>query len=173
MPVPSDIDTLSTTAAENDPAGTEDTFPNLDNHLRQVYAFLAVLRAQANAFDAGTGLAPLAGATFTGAVSITSVALTDAATIATNAALSNTFRVTLGANRVLGNPTALRDGGVYRWLVKQDGTGSRTLSYGTFFAWPGGTAPTLTTTADAVDVITAVYDAADAKLYARIDLDVR
>lgn len=172
MPVPSDIDDLSTTAAENDPAGTEDTFPTLDNHLRQIYAFLAELRAQANAFDAGTGDAKLAGATFTGPISVTCVNLTDAATIATSAALGNNFRVTLGANRVLGNPTGLKDGGIYRWLIKQDGTGSRTLSYGTFFAWPGGTAPTLTTTAAAVDMITAIYDATDAKLYARADLNV-
>lgn len=172
MPIPSDISTLSTTAAANDPAGTEDTFPNLDGHLRQIYAFIATNRDAIDVVDTGTGYAELAGAIFTGPVSVTCVNLTDAATIATNAALGNNFRVTLGANRVLGNPTGLRDGGVYRWLIKQDATGSRTLTFGSYFKWPGGTAPTLTTTASAVDVVTAVYDATDAKLYGRIDLNV-
>jgi hypothetical protein len=73
---------------------------------------------------------------------------------------------------VLANPTGLRDGGVYRWWVKQDATGGRTLAYGTFFKWPAGTAPTLSTDPDAVDVITAQYNATEAVLYARADLDV-
>ena len=37
--------------------------------------------------------------------------------------------------------------------MTQDGTGSRTLSYGTSWEFPAGTAPTLTTTAAAVDRI--------------------
>jgi len=172
MAVPSNKDTLSLTAAENPPLGTEATFPNLDNHLRQIYTFIAELRDEVDAFVAGTNFALLAGAEFTGPVSVAFVALTDEATIATNAALSNNFRVVLGANRVLANPTGLRDGGVYRWWVKQDATGGRTLAYGTFFKWPGGTAPTLSTGPDAVDVITAQYNATEAVLYARADLDV-
>jgi len=38
-------------------------------------------------------------------------------------------------------------------FVVQDGTGSRTLSFGTYWDFAGGTAPTLTTTASAVDRI--------------------
>ena len=38
-------------------------------------------------------------------------------------------------------------------FIVQDGTGSRTLSYGTSYDFAGGTAPTLTTTASAVDRI--------------------
>jgi len=37
--------------------------------------------------------------------------------------------------------------------VTQDGTGSRTLAYGSYWKFPGGSAPTLTTSASAVDVI--------------------
>lgn len=173
MPIPTDISTLSLTAASNSPAGTEDTFPDLDGYLRQIFTFLAELRDDIAAVDAGTGYAELAGAVFTGPVSVTCVNLTDAETIATNALLGNNFRVTLTANRVLGNPTGLKDGGVYRWLIKQDATGSRTLSFGSYFKWPGGVAPTLTETANAVDVVTAIYDATDAVLYGRIDLDVK
>lgn len=172
MAVPTSKDDLSLVSSENPPAGTETAFPNLDNYLRVIFTFIAELRDEIDAVDAGTGYAELAGAQFTGPVSVAFVTLTDAETIATNALLSNNFAVTLGANRVLGNPTGLRDGGVYRWRIKQDATGSRTLAYGSFFKWPGGTAPTLTTAANAVDFITATYNAADAVLYARADLNV-
>lgn len=39
-------------------------------------------------------------------------------------------------------------------VLIQDGTGSRTVTWPASVDWPGGTAPTLTTTAGAVDVIT-------------------
>lgn len=40
----------------------------------------------------------------------------------------------------------------------QDGTGSRTATWPAAVKWPGGTAPTLTTTAAAVDYISCFYD---------------
>lgn len=40
----------------------------------------------------------------------------------------------------------------------QDGTGSRTVTWPAAVKWPGGVAPTLTTTASRVDVITFYYD---------------
>lgn len=83
-------------------------------------------------------------------------ALTDAATIATDASTSNVFTVTLGGSRTLGAPTNLAAGATYIWIITQDGTGSRTLSYNSVFKWPGGAAPTLSTAAGAVDVICAV-----------------
>lgn len=97
------------------------------------------------------------------------VTLTDAANIATDASLSTVFEVTLGGNRTLDNPTNLKDGGTYIWVVTQDGTGSRTLAYGSAFKWPGGTAPTLSTAAGSVDIITAVSDGTN--LYATSQLD--
>lgn len=42
--------------------------------------------------------------------------------------------------------------------VIQDGTGSRTVTWPSAVHWSGGTAPTLTTTASKVDVITFYYD---------------
>jgi len=52
MPAPTDISELSTTAAENDPPGSEQVFPGLDNYLRAHSAFIA----QVNTFtQAGTG----------------------------------------------------------------------------------------------------------------------
>lgn len=97
--------------------------------------------------------------------------LTDAATIATDASTGNVFKVTLGGNRTLGAPSNLSAGATYIWRVTQDGTGSRTLAYNAVFKWPGGTAPTLTTTAGALDIISGVSDGTN--VYCTSILDVR
>lgn len=63
--------------------------------------------------------------------------LTDAATIATDCKLGNSFIVTLGGNRTMGAPTNLRNGQRITYLIKQDGTGGRTLAWNAAFktAW--------------------------------------
>lgn len=96
--------------------------------------------------------------TYTKAQGVASVALTDAATVATDASLANVFTVTLAGNRTLGNPTNLVAGFTYVWTVTQDATGTRTLAYGNLFKWPGGVAPVLSITAGAIDTISAVYN---------------
>lgn len=73
--------------------------------------------------------------------------LTDGATINWDISLGQSAIVTLGGNRTIANPTNTVNGGFYVLQVIQDGTGSRTLSWGANFIWPSGTAPTLTTTA--------------------------
>lgn len=93
------------------------------------------------------------------------VALTDGATINTNLALGSYFTVTLAGNRTLANPTNPVDGATYRWRITQDGTGNRTLAYGSKFIFPGG-APTASTAAGAIDLITAVYELSTDKYYA-------
>jgi hypothetical protein len=65
----------------------------------------------------------------------------------------NNFSLTLGGNRTLANPTNLTAGQSGSIFLVQDGTGSRTLAYGSYYDFAGGTAPTLTTTANAVDRI--------------------
>lgn len=80
-------------------------------------------------------------------------ALTDGATITPDFAAGNNFSVTLGGNRTLANPTNLTAGQSGSIFISQDGTGSRTLAYGSYWDFIGGTAPTLTTTASAVDRI--------------------
>ena len=80
-------------------------------------------------------------------------ALTDASTIAVDMSVGNNFSVTLGGNRTLGNPTNLTAGQSGVIFITQDGTGSRTLAYSSYWDFPAATAPTLTTTANAVDVI--------------------
>ncbi len=84
--------------------------------------------------------------------------LTDGATINWDLRYEQVATVTLAGNRTLANPTNARSGGTYILIVKQDATGSRTLSFGINYAFPGGTAPTLSTEASAVDVLTFIYD---------------
>ena len=80
-------------------------------------------------------------------------ALTDGATITADFALANNFSVTLGGNRTLANPSNLTAGASGAIFISQDGTGSRTLAFGSYWDFSGGTAPTLTTTASALDVL--------------------
>lgn len=96
--------------------------------------------------------------TYTKAQGVTPAALTSGSSVATDASLSNNFTLTLATNATLANPTNLIAGHVYNWIITQDATGSRTLAYGTLFKWPGGTAPVLSTTSSAVDLISAIYD---------------
>lgn len=81
------------------------------------------------------------------------VTLTDAATIAVDMSSGFNFAVTLGGNRTLGNPTATTNGKTGRIRIVQDGTGSRTLAYGTSWEFESGIAPALSTTAGAVDFL--------------------
>ena len=91
--------------------------------------------------------------TFTGAQIGSLTTLTDGATITPNFALNNSFTVTLGGNRTLANPTNLVAGQSGVFIINQDGTGGRTLAYGNAWDFSGATAPTLTTTANAQDMI--------------------
>ena len=78
-------------------------------------------------------------------------ALTDGANIAVDFDAGQNFAVTLAGNRTLDNPTNVDAGQVGSIFIVQDGTGSRTLSYGTSWEFPAGTAPTLSTSINAVD----------------------
>jgi len=79
--------------------------------------------------------------------------LTDGASITPDFGANQNFTVTLGGSRTLENPSNMVVGQTGSIFVVQDGTGSRTLSFGTYWDFAGGTAPTLTTTASAVDRI--------------------
>ena len=79
--------------------------------------------------------------------------LTDGANISVNLADSNNFTVTLAGNRTIDNPSNIVAGQSGSIFIVQDGTGSRTLAYGSYYDFVGGTAPTLSTAASAVDRI--------------------
>ena len=67
----------------------------------------------------------------------------------------NVHSVTLTGNATLtfDNPVATGDSSSFTLIVKQDGTGSRTITWPGSVAWAAATAPTLTTTADRFDVL--------------------
>lgn len=106
-----------------------------------------------------TGVAVLGTAqSFTTAHGFAVTTLTDGANIAWDLAANQVARVTLGGNRTLSNPTNKVEGNVYVLIVKQDGTGGRTLSFSSDYKFAGGSAPTITTTASKADVLTFVCE---------------
>ena len=99
-------------------------------------------------------------------------ALTDGSTITPDFDTAQNFSVTLGGNRTLANPNNIDAGQTGSIFVTQDGTGSRTLAFGNKFAFAGGTAPTLTTTASAVDRIDYIVMSSSI-IQAVVSLDVK
>jgi len=95
---------------------------------------------------------------YTAAHNFKTTFLTDNATINWDLSSNQVAEVTLFGNRTFANPTNMRDGGVYILRIKQDGTGSRTLTWGSSYKWPGNAAPVLTTTANRTDVMTFISD---------------
>jgi len=101
-----------------------------------------------------SGYAALATAqSFTAAQRGAITTLTDGATITPDFAAANNYTVTLGGNRTLANPSNLTAGQSGVIYIVQDGTGSRTLAYGSQYDFEGGTAPTLSTAANSVDAL--------------------
>ena len=79
--------------------------------------------------------------------------LTDGATITPDLNDSNNYVVVIAGNRTIANPTNITAGQSGSIFVTQDGTGGRTASWGSYWDWAGGTAPTLSTGASQVDRI--------------------
>ena len=87
------------------------------------------------------------------------------------------FLVTLnpvGAN-TLENPTNLQEGQTYTWQLMQDSSTPVDITFGSNFYFPGGTTPTITQTASAVDIVraTALDDGTGVKLYCEFEADVK
>lgn len=95
------------------------------------------------------------------------ITLTDAATIAVDAALGGDpliADVTLAGNRTLGAPTNPVNGRRMIIRVKQDGTGSRTLAYNAIYRFPASIpSPTLSTAANSMDILAFEYNTAATK----------
>ena len=111
------------------------------------------------AFDADTAKTDVA-QTFTTGQRGEITTLTSATTITIDMNDSNNFACTLGHNATFANPSNLTAGQSGSIFLVQDGTGSRTGSWGSQWDFVGGTAPTLTTTAAAVDRIDYVVRSA-------------
>lgn len=94
------------------------------------------------------------------------VALTDASTVATNAALGTHFRVTITASRALGAPTNPTDGQVCTWQVTASG-GAFTLTPATgssgTFAYGSDITAVSATVSGKTDYLQAVYSSSAAR----------
>ena len=112
-------------------------------------------------FDSAAKLATnTGGVTVTGAVSASTVVLaaTDTDTSNTGSvtidfAAHQNFVLTMQGNVTLANPSTESVGQAGVFVFIQDGTGSRTLSLGTDYESPAGGGITLSTAANAVDVV--------------------
>lgn len=88
-----------------------------------------------------------------------SAALTDGASIATDASLGVNFYVTLAGNRTMAAPTNPTDWQIIRYYITQDATGSRTLTWDAVFRFSTTIpSPTLTTTIAFSDYIEFIYN---------------
>tara|TARA_Y100000004_G_scaffold52318_1_gene58007 strand:- start:320 stop:928 length:609 start_codon:yes stop_codon:yes gene_type:complete len=102
------------------------------------------------AHDADTAKTDVA-QTFTAAQRGTITTLTSGATVTPDFAASNNYTLTLGQNLTIANPTNLTVGQSGSIFLVQDGTGSRTGAWGSYWDFAGGAAPTLSTGANVVD----------------------
>ena len=141
------------------PAGGKWTATNIANDTitnTQINASAAIAASKL-----GTGVGKIATvATWTAAQRGEVTALTSATTVTIDLADSNNFSCTMAHNITFANPTNAVAGQSGSIFLTQDGTGSRTGSWGANWDWAGGTAPTLTTTAAAVDRIDYVVRSA-------------
>ena len=124
--------------------------------------------------DGAVQNATITGGTLTDYVE-TDVAISYGTDLAIDLANGNTGSVTLTGNVSGGiDFTNVPTNGTSTFTLKitQDGTGSRTASWKANWKWKGGTAPTLTTTAAAVDRVDYII-ASSGNIHAVATLDVK
>ena len=80
-------------------------------------------------------------------------AVSCASTITLDFRTANNFSMTLTGNVTLANPSNISAGQSGVLFITQDTTGGRTAAFGSYWDFSDGTAPTLSTGADAVDMI--------------------
>ena len=112
------------------------------------------------------------GIALTGGAAANITALSDGATITIDMATACHHSVTLGGNRTFAAPSNQVVGQAGSIFITQDGTGSRTAAFNSAFKFVGGTAPTLTTTASAVDRIDYIIKSSNV-IHCAVSLDVK
>lgn len=108
----------------------------------------------------------LAGGTMTGwlAPAVATLTFVASGTTLVNAALGNSFNLTLTASTTtIGNPSNPVDGQVIRFRITQGGAGSFTTAWGTAYDFGASGAPVLSTAAGKVDVVGFEYVASISK----------
>jgi len=112
------------------------------------------------------------GVSLTGGAAANITALTDGSTITIDMATACHHSVTLGGNRTFAAPSNQVVGQSGSIFITQDGTGSRTASFNAAFKFVGGTAPTLSTAAAAIDRIDYIIKASSV-IQCAVSLDVK
>lgn len=93
-------------------------------------------------------------ATYSGAQIVGTTALTStAASIAVNLSANNNFSHTFTENTTLANPTSIVAGQSGSFQLTQHASSPKTLAYGSYYKFPGGTVPTVTATNSAIDTL--------------------
>lgn len=109
---------------------------------------------------------------FTGAQRGAVTTLTSSANVSPDFASNNFFTLTLGTNVTFGAPTNISTGQAGVIFLVQDGTGSRTASFNSYYRFVQAVAPTLTTTANSVDMLTYVVKS-PTEILCDVVLDIR
>ena len=115
------------------------------------------------------------GIAITGNATSSVSSLSDGSSITVDLGSASHFTVTLGGNRTFinsGMNTGNAIGSSGSIFIVQDGTGSRTAAFESAYKFPGGTAPTLSTAANAVDRLDFVVRSAD-NVHCVVTLDVK
>lgn len=139
----------------------------------QVKTALAIAESDVTGLVADlAGKVGAASPTLTGTVTLadavvrTPFALTDGATINTDASQGSIFRVTLAGNRTMAAPTNPVDGAEITYEILQDATGGRTITWTSGsggFAFDTLSAPTLTLTPAKRDFVSFFYNSTAAR----------
>ena len=99
-------------------------------------------------------------------------ALSDGATITIDMATACHHSVTLGGNRTFAAPSNQVVGQSGSIFITQDGTGSRTASFNSAFKFVAGVAPSLSSSANAIDRIDYIIKSSNV-IHCTISLDVK
>jgi hypothetical protein len=129
---------------------------------------------RSDAADTATGLLTLSGGiAVSGRVSAPNINSLNGGTVTIDFTASNHHAVNLNQNSTLTHTgtsdTIGQSGSIF---LTQDGTGSRTLSFNSAYKFAGGTAPSLSTSANATDRLDYVVKASNV-IHAVVSLDVK
>lgn len=127
----------------------------LNDYYTQTVLDAALLLKADLAAPSFTGQVDLVDAYITGRVQQDIIAASPGPSVVLDFDLGNIFEMTLDQNVSFSNPDGiiLTPGQWVMVILRQDGTGSRLASWGSKWLFPGGTAPTLSTGANAIDII--------------------
>ena len=126
--------------------------------------------AQTGSFNVGpTTSVPTVLFRVEGSTCVTATSQSASGTTTINLATTNVHKIAMGTNittLTVSNPSDTQEVTI---IFTQDGTGSRTIAWPAAFKWPGGTVPTLSTAAGAVDMYTGIYNSTTTSWLGRLE----